>query len=1748
MADTRYEIIVQTKKLESDAVDTNVCKYFTKWVQFVNSSTVNGSTVGALNAEFRISFNVATLGRYLGVKSSAPGFALVGAFYPVPGETYTFQYSFTVPNTRAIDLWFGQGDDTGAPTATIAAGSTEGILTFTWGASTTGQWYLETGAGSNMTTIMTVKLGNIYCPGPLDSPFVPAGDLILKYLDTYKYEPVDLTYNIADIQDISKRNSSFSRTITLPETKNNRQVFANISNLASDASFDPNLKARAWILVDTVVVFEGNLQLKNIKLNDNLESQYEVVIYADNDTFFSRLGEKYIEDLDFTELNHTWDRDNIYNSWFSDWRNGYFYPLIDYGQGWIYEDISSGTDYDKQLNIQEFLPATYVKTIWNKIFLEAGYEWESTFLNTPEFENLLIPFNGKNLTNAEDFAEDKLFAVGLTASITTNTNIANFDWINTVPPAAIRNYFQVTNATIYNSDFDWKEGGAWQNLNFANESSPYGDSNGLWDSTNYYFNNYYTGFVQQFKFFFDVDFIRELQVGGPFNGQALPTFETTMTIIAFREFNPDGTTNAEWASGWGYPCTNLANNDNILIEIKDYFGGGPTLASNTPTFTFSPNVDGTLIENNSFHTRVSMVYTMPAFNDVTFTTGLSPLYPGERLRFKVLYTSGADKLDRVVMRVGAVENGADGSVLYPGGIINYSVNVPKKVKQVDFITSLVKMFNLYIEPSKERANTLIVEPRDIYYATGDVKDWTSKIDLNIAISEQILADTQNRETLFTYKDDKDYLNQNYKDQFQEIYGQYLYTSENEFTKSRQTIQPIFGPTPISSIPNTNNSIIIPRIIKDNSSINALYMSPVDHIIRIVQRGDFPQFFEDGNYNFDFTIIADASLGQDYIDITATSGEVTDYLSVGNIVEIPDTNSDRYEITSVTNLGGTNRRVFIFPTLSGAVSSSSILKVKVPVNSGLISISQSGKKLVFDGLDLTSGLDFVYPYVGHYNNPYVPTNDINFGQLREDMYSTDYTTANNLVNTYWLQFLEETTGRDSRIITVQMYLTPVDIQNFRFNDSIYLFFNGNGHYYRVNKISGYDPGQIKTCTVELIRAQQRPVVKQLKRTFSKLESITDGLATNVLLPNGWNSLGPAGGGGGNSPGDIISNGYVGTGIRNTVKGGNELVNGNYNNVLGDKIILSGDKNKIERRSQSVLINGDSNFNSNPGRSTFINGASNSVFRENIDISINGDLNTLLIEPFLTICGTATVCEDTCTLRTSGINYTDPTQRKIYLSDAAGPWLDPCETYNDIANGLYFINVYDCDDNLLDVVQIGIDSSVTCSPTPSSGTFRYYNEDENLLTDACYFTYCDIGTTIYDQGQTLQDAFPGGTTVSIPDNYDPSNLGDLIGKTLTIVSTDFALIPLVNFVTIDGVTNNLNGTYTIQFTPALSFTFSEPADYNINLFTDPESLGRYWCLQGDFTAYDGSSIELIQAGVTYSGSMQLSGFTNSITSVSILDPETGEPYEVPGELGASSSFCIRYFTGINTNKDILINGDNNFIHGSSSNLNIFGNNNDLGFATKNISVHGNNNIIENGLEDVFIIGNNITVTQSSTNVIGNDFSFEGDLEIAPGRYIYSGEIGSNSIGLDIGGRLLIDGDSVVISGGSIELTTLLTGDSVNIQGLKSYGVSVTTFPPAVTSYILIILATSTVRPRSFKLFYKIFDQTAGLTMTKEDVVQMSYDGTDWVVEDQFNIFELQTNPGTPITSTVIPFGIGNIINFEATNNEANNIYIKLSVQEL
>ena len=151
-----------------------------------------------------------------------------------------------------------------------------------------------------------------------------------RILDLFEDEIISLNYSLADIKDISSRNTSYSKTITLPDSKNNRKAFEYISELTSDSLFNPNLKAPCYIFNRGILVFRGNLQMKSIIQSfTNEPSKYEVVVFNEVDTFFRAIGEKYMSDMDFSYLNHEWNLNNITFSWTQSQAHGYFYPLID---------------------------------------------------------------------------------------------------------------------------------------------------------------------------------------------------------------------------------------------------------------------------------------------------------------------------------------------------------------------------------------------------------------------------------------------------------------------------------------------------------------------------------------------------------------------------------------------------------------------------------------------------------------------------------------------------------------------------------------------------------------------------------------------------------------------------------------------------------------------------------------------------------------------------------------------------------------------------------------------------------------------------------------------------------------------------------------------------------------------------------------------------------------------------------------------------------------------------------------------------------------------------------------------------------------------------------------------------------------------------------------------------------------------------------------------------------------------------
>ena len=207
-----------------------------------------------------------------------------------------------------------------------------------------------------------------------------------------------LTMSIDDIKDFGAKNTTFSKTIVLPGTKNNNKIFGNIFNVNArndynpaqtniGNNFNPAISADAIIFADNMQVFKGVFRILEIIVEDGF-IEYECAVFGELGGFVAALANKKIEDLDFSAYDTAWNYTNISASWDTIAGAGLLFPLIDYGV------VSTNkVDFD----FTTFRPALYVKEILGKMITASGYTWDFPALSSALFNRLIVPNNQKNL-------------------------------------------------------------------------------------------------------------------------------------------------------------------------------------------------------------------------------------------------------------------------------------------------------------------------------------------------------------------------------------------------------------------------------------------------------------------------------------------------------------------------------------------------------------------------------------------------------------------------------------------------------------------------------------------------------------------------------------------------------------------------------------------------------------------------------------------------------------------------------------------------------------------------------------------------------------------------------------------------------------------------------------------------------------------------------------------------------------------------------------------------------------------------------------------------------------------------------------------------------------------------------------------------------------------------------------------------------------------------------------------------------
>jgi len=237
---------------------------------------------------------------------------------------------------------------------------------------------------------------------------------------------IRLTYSITDIENPVERKGTVSRTIEMPGTVNNDNVFGQIYKFNQWViGFDPSIRANAYVLQNGIEVFNGIAQLLAIK-SDGQFKTYELGLYGENVNLFKQLGDSELTDLDFSELNHEWDGANIVDAWnnsVGSTSNDYYYPAIDYGQA-SFTRTQAPSPYADVFTTQDFYPAISVKKYLDKIIGGAGFTYVSDFLTSQWFKQLIVPYGVSGVPYiTQEQAFNNLYWIRLNADLTKNNLI-----------------------------------------------------------------------------------------------------------------------------------------------------------------------------------------------------------------------------------------------------------------------------------------------------------------------------------------------------------------------------------------------------------------------------------------------------------------------------------------------------------------------------------------------------------------------------------------------------------------------------------------------------------------------------------------------------------------------------------------------------------------------------------------------------------------------------------------------------------------------------------------------------------------------------------------------------------------------------------------------------------------------------------------------------------------------------------------------------------------------------------------------------------------------------------------------------------------------------------------------------------------------------------------------------------------------------------------------------------------------------
>ena len=271
-------------------------------------------------------------------------------------------------------------------------------------------------------------------------------------LDTYDLDPILLTLSFEDIATTAV-TSNYSQTFRLPSSEANYQFFKTAFDV-DGYDFDVTQKVESYIRLNGTDFVRGHLRLFKIYNRGEGTADYECVFMGEIRDFAGKLGSKSLVDIDWTDYVHNLSYANVTASWAAapDTNNGLFngdviYPLVNFGntyddngapeQGVMQVGATYGfTSSTNAIFANRFKPMVRVPEVFRRVMDEAGFAYESNFLESEFARKLYVSAWGNAASISMDAASENLFratispAVQITDSALVPFNNESYDYSN----------------------------------------------------------------------------------------------------------------------------------------------------------------------------------------------------------------------------------------------------------------------------------------------------------------------------------------------------------------------------------------------------------------------------------------------------------------------------------------------------------------------------------------------------------------------------------------------------------------------------------------------------------------------------------------------------------------------------------------------------------------------------------------------------------------------------------------------------------------------------------------------------------------------------------------------------------------------------------------------------------------------------------------------------------------------------------------------------------------------------------------------------------------------------------------------------------------------------------------------------------------------------------------------------------------------------------------------------------------------